>query len=103
VVVIVAHARLIQRGSTGGLDPSDDARGYEGIEVVVNGLPRKRGQSAARRLDEERGRLVLALVLERLENGPPRSGQAHVRFPQPRPNLLVHVIDRSTFVWTLSR
>jgi len=92
VMVVVADPRFVQRGATGRLDPPQDSCGRKCVQIVENRLPRKGGQPPSRGSDNELGVLVLALEIDRFDNGDPLRGDAQIGLPKSLFDLRVHSV-----------
>ena len=73
--MIVTNPSFIQCGPPGRPDSAKHAHSHEGIEVVIDGLPRKFAPPAAGCLNNKLGISVPAFVFHHVQHSLPRRGE----------------------------
>lgn len=90
VVVVVADAGFVERRPSCGLDASENSRGNECVQVVVNRLTREAGLPLPGGVHDELGVSVLAFLIDGFQNGSALRGDAQVSLLEPLHDLRMH-------------
>jgi hypothetical protein len=99
VVVIVAYPGFIESGPARRLDPAQDSRLDKRVQIVVNGLPRKRPQPLPSGPRDELRIPVLAFMLDDFQNRQPRRRKAHIRLLQQVQNFVAHGLSLAHYLY----
>ena len=75
MVVVVTDPRLVTRDGAGRLDPPNQAHGCQGVQHVVDGLPRDVGQAGTHGPEDRLG-VGMRMGVHRLQHRDPRAGHA---------------------------
>ena len=78
MMMVVADPRLIKRGGVRGFDAPHQSRRYQGMKIIINGLPGKAAQAFTRNDSNGIG-VEMPAVVDRRQRRETGRGDSHPR------------------------